>query len=126
MDYPVRVLDEIKDLDVPELLAVDPGLGRVLAKLVRDLHFDPWLGQEMRERLRLEVLKDCRKVSFDLPSRRAKPRFRLVYRNDPSDGSIALITVIAAGPRADLEAYRRAATRLGHQRRDRRGPRPSR
>ncbi len=117
MGYPVRVLDEVKDHDVPELLNMEPGLAHVLASMVRELHFNPWLGAEMRERLRLEVLKDCRKISFDVPSWRAKPRFRLVYRNDPSDGSVAVITVIAAGPRSDLEAYRRAASRLGRQRR---------
>ncbi len=117
MGYPVRVLDEVKDYDVPQLVDMEPGLARALAEIVRDLHFDPWLGAEMRERLRLEVLRDCRKVSFDVPSRRAKPRFRMVYRNDPSDGSVAVITVIAAGPRSRLEAYRRAASRLGRQRR---------
>jgi hypothetical protein len=117
VSYSVEVLDEVKDLDMPHLLSIDPSLGRAVAEIVRDLHVDPWLGGEMRERLRLEVLKDCRKVSFDLPSWKAKPRFRLVYRNRPTDGSIAVITVLAVGPRTDLEAYRLAATRLGHQRR---------
>jgi Txe/YoeB family toxin of Txe-Axe toxin-antitoxin module len=117
VSYPVEVLDEVKHLDMPELVAIDPRLGRVVAEIVRELHADPWLGREMRERRRMEVLKDCRKVLFDLPSRKGKPRFRLVYRNDPSDGSIALIAILAVGPRSDLQAYRRAVTRLG--RRDR-------
>jgi len=117
VSYPVRVLDEVRALDVPALLAAEPGLARVLAEIVRELHFDPWLGQEMRERLRLDVLNDCRKVAFDLPSRRDKPRFRLVYRNDPSDGSIAVVTVLAVGPRSELAAYRNAATRVGREQR---------
>jgi hypothetical protein len=115
VSHTVAVLDEVKRLDMPELLAIDPRLGRVVAEIVRDLHFDPWLGREMRARRRMEILKDCRKVLFDLPSWKAKPRFRLVYRNDPSDGSIAVVAVLAVGSRSDLEAYRRAATRLGHR-----------
>jgi hypothetical protein len=56
-------------------------------------------------------------VPFDPPSSKGKPRFRLVYRNDPDDGSIAVISVLAIGPRSGLAAYRRAATRLGAQER---------
>lgn len=117
MSYSVEVLDEVRDVDMPNLLAIEPALGRVVAEIVRDLHSDPWIGHEMRERLRLEVLKDCRKVSFDVSSWKAKPRFRLVYRHRPTDGSIAVITVLAVGPRTDLEAYRMAATRVGRERR---------
>ena len=113
MGYRVEVLDEVRTVDMPALLQVDPELGRAVAEIVRDLHHDPWLGREMRERMRLEVLADCRKVPFDLPSRRGKPRFRLVYRNDPNDGSIAVVCVLAVGPRSDLDAYRRAAARAG-------------
>ena len=121
MSHRVEVLEEVRTLDVPKLLAAAPGLARVLAEIVRELHFDPWIGREMRERLRLAVLKDCRRVSFDLATWKGKPRFRLVYRNDPSDGSVAVITVLAAGPRSELEAYRKAATRMGRQsRRDER------
>lgn len=119
MSHRVEVLEEVRLHDVPELLSIEPGIGRVLAGIVRDLHFDPWLGREMRERLRLEVLRDCRKIPFDVPSHAGKPRFRLVYRNDPSDGSIPVVCVLAVGPCSNLDAYRRAATRLGA--RERRG-----
>ncbi len=105
---------------MPALLEIDRALGRAVAEIVRDLHFDPWLGAEMRARARLDVLEDCRKVSFDLPSRKGKPRFRLVYRNRPDDGSIAVVTVLAVGQRSQLEAYKRAATRLGRRRRQER------
>jgi hypothetical protein len=117
VSYRVEVLEEVRRLDMPALLAIDRAPGRVVAQIVRDLHFDPWLGAEMRARVRLDVLKGCRKVGFDLPSRRGKPRFRLVYRNRPDDGSIAIVTVLAVGQRSQLEAYRRAATRLGRRRR---------
>jgi hypothetical protein len=36
-----EVLDEVRDLDVPELLAVDPGLARVPVEKARELHCDP-------------------------------------------------------------------------------------
>ena len=117
MSYPVRVLDEVREHDIPKLLAIDPALGRAVAEIIRDLYSDPWLGVVMRERMRLDVLKDCRKVPFDVAGRKSKPRFRLVYRNDPDDGSIAVITVLSAGPRSELAAYRQAATRVGAQQR---------
>ena len=117
MAYPVSVLAEVRDVDMPQLLAIEPAVGRVVAEIVRGLHFDPWLGQEMRERMRLDILRNCRKVPFDLPSWRGKPRFRLVYRHNPTDGSIAVICVLAVGARSGLDAYRRAATRLGERRR---------
>jgi hypothetical protein len=117
VSYRVRVLDEVREHDLPTLLAIDPGLGRVVAELVAALYSDPWLGAEMRERMRLDVLKDCRKVPFDLPTWKGKPRFRLVYRNDPNDGSVAVITVLSVGPRSELAAYRQAATRVGAERR---------
>lgn len=123
MSYKVEVLDEVRDLDMPKLLAIDPELGRVVAEIVRRLYEDPWLGREMRERMRLDVLKDCRKVSFDLTSWNGKPRFRLVYRNLSDDGSIAVITVLAVGERSELWAYRQAATRLGQRQRHETAPR---
>jgi Txe/YoeB family toxin of Txe-Axe toxin-antitoxin module len=117
--YTVKVVDEVRRLDLPKLLEIDPRLGRVVAEIIRELYSDPWIGRELRERRRMEILRHCRKVLFDLPSRRGKPRFRLVYRNDPFDGSIAVVTVLAVGPRSELEAYREAATRLGQRERRR-------
>ncbi len=120
MHYDVRVLDEVKTIDLPTLAAIEPGTVRVVAEIVAALYSDPWLGQEMRARTRLEILEHCRKVPFDVPSHKGKPRFRLVYRNDPSDGSIAVVNVLSAGTRAELGAYRQAATRAGAEERRRR------
>jgi hypothetical protein len=117
VSYAVVVLVEVRELDMPALLAVDRELGRVVAGIVKELKSNPWLGVEMRERMRLAVLADCRKVRFDLPTWRDKPRFRLVYRNDPNDGSIAVVTIMSVGPRSNLAAYKRAATRIGAQQR---------
>jgi hypothetical protein len=117
--YAVSVLDEVKTIDMPALAVLDPAAPRAAAEIVRDLHSDPWLGQEMRARTRLEVLETCRKVPFDVPGHQDKPRFRLVYRNDPSDGSIAVVTILAVGAREELAAYRKAASRAGAEARRR-------
>ncbi len=121
MAYEVRVLEDVFDEDLANLIDVDPLLVDVINGILRELESDPWLGTEMRKRNRLEILADCRKIPFDVSGRRGKPRFRLVYRNDPDDGSIAVVTVLAAGARSDLDAYRKAATRLGSERRRERG-----
>lgn len=122
MGYKVSVIDEVRTLDIPALQAIEPDVLRVVAELVRDLHSDPWLGAEMRERMRMDILKDCRKISFDLPTWKDKKRFRMVYRNDPNDGAVAVISVLSVGPRQDLAAYKQAATRLGRQQREVRPP----
>jgi hypothetical protein len=118
--YPVEVFDEVKTIDIPALAEIEPGAVRVVAEIVAELYSDPWLGQEMRARMRMEVLEHCRKVPFDVPGWKDKPRFRLVYRNDPSDGSIAVVAVLSVGPRAELTAYRQAAARVGSEERQRR------
>jgi hypothetical protein len=118
--YDVQVLDEVKTVDMPALAKIDPSAPRVAAEIVKRLYTDPWVGQEMRARMRLEVLEHCRKVPFDVPGWKDKPRFRLVYRNDPSDGSIAVVSVLAVGARTDLAAYRDAASRVGAEERKRR------
>jgi hypothetical protein len=118
--YAVDVLDEGKTIDMPALVEIEPAVGKAVAEVVAKLHTDPWLGQEMRARMRLEILEHCRKVPFDVPGWDDKPRFRLVYRNDPSDGSIAVVTVLSVGPRSELKAYRQAAARAGGEERRRR------
>jgi hypothetical protein len=40
------------------------------------------------------------------------PRFRLIYRNEPSDGAPAECRWLAVAPRAGLHAHRRAEQRL--------------
>jgi hypothetical protein len=50
-------------------------------------------------------------VPFDEEGWKRKPRFRLVFRNEPDDGAVARVTVLSIGPRADLAAYRAAASR---------------
>lgn len=115
MGYEVDVLDEVKHEDIPALPS--QALKRAVAELLRDLYVDPRIGEAMRERFNLAILRDCRKVAFDEPDWTGKPRYRFVFRNEPDDGAVAHTTVLSIGPRADLAAYRRAAARSGSQRR---------
>jgi hypothetical protein len=73
----------------------------------------------MRERLNLRILDECRRIRFDRTDWTDKPRYRLVYRNEPSDGAPAVARILSVGSRKDLAAYRSAASRLGGERRRR-------
>jgi hypothetical protein len=59
-----------------------------------------------------EMLTDCRSIKFDASGRKGKPRYRLVYRNEPDDGAIAVICVLAADERKQMTAYKQARARL--------------
>lgn len=77
-----------------------------------ELRKNPWAGEPLRNRLGIGDLSRCRRVPFDRPNRRGKQRYRLVYFNDPDDGSIAIVQVVAIGLREQLAAYKAAAERL--------------
>ena len=57
-------------------------------------------------------LGDCYKLYFD-PDGSDKPRFRLVYRFTPNEVQAVAIEAVAVGRRQGLDAYLRAAARLG-------------
>ncbi len=115
MTYEVDVLDEVRHEDIPALPS--QAVRRAAAALLAQLYIDPRIGEPMRERFNMAILKDCRKVAFDEPSHTGKPRFRFVFRNEPEDGAVARTTVLSIGPRTDLDAYRHAAARRGRQKR---------
>ncbi len=81
-------------------------------RLMADLSENPYLGESLRNRAGVGDLSSCRRIRFDQSEWQGLPRYRLVYRNDPSDGSIAIVQVIAVGLRERLTAYREAATRV--------------
>lgn len=81
---------------------------RVALAVADELRENPWLGKGVRSRLGLVELANCRRVAFDRQDHAAKPRFRLLYRNEPSGGPVHLVAVLSAAPRQDLDAYRRA------------------
>lgn len=116
MTHRVELLEEAKNdlVALPDVETQTAALRIALA-----LRENPFLGDPLRSRLRVGDLTGCRRVAFDRPDRAGKPRFRLVYRNDPSDGSIAVILVIAIGLRERLEAYRAAAGRRRREQRRR-------
>ncbi len=109
--YRVAIEPEVSD-DLRRLAAVDEELVDVAIRLMLALRDDPWTGEDLRERYNLRAIKDCRKLRFDLPGWKGKPRYRLVYRNEPLDGAPGLVRIWSLGPRDDLIAYGRAATRI--------------
>ena len=85
-------------------------LKRRIAELLVECKGNPFIGELMGPGLHPE-LADCRRVRFDLPTYRGKPRFRLIYRNEPTDGAPAKCRWLTIAPRAGLQAHRRARQR---------------
>jgi hypothetical protein len=86
-------------------------LRREVARIVVELHSNPHHGELMGDKPP-RVLKGCRKVRFDQPGWRGKPRYRFVYRNEPADGAPATSIVLAIGRRDRMIAYAKAARRV--------------
>lgn len=117
---PVTFADGIRD-DVTSLVANPVGgdkvrqsevdaLKRRIAELLVECRANPYVG-EMMGRGRHPELADCRRVRFDIPTHQGKPRFRLIYRNMPSDGAPGECRWLTLAPRAGLQAHRKATRR---------------
>lgn len=89
-------------------------LKRRIAELLVECKGNPLIGELMGPGLHPE-LADCRRVRFDTPTHKGKPRFRLIYRNEPTDGAPAKCRWLTIAPRAGLQAHRRAEQRSRHQ-----------
>jgi len=87
--------------------------------VILSLQENPWLGTELRGRARVGDLRGLRRIAFDTPGWTDKPRYRVVYRNEPDDVIVEIVAVIAVGRRERLAAYREAAVRLRAERRRR-------
>ncbi|MGA8744589.1 MAG: hypothetical protein WB507_01845 [Solirubrobacterales bacterium] len=85
-------------------------LKRRIAELLVECKGNPFIGELMGTGLHPE-LANCRRVRFDLPPHKGKPRFRLIYRNEPSDGAPAECHWLTIAPRAGLRAHRKASQR---------------
>ena len=85
-------------------------LKRRIAELLVECKGNPFIGELMGAGLHPE-LADCRRVRFDIPTQKGKPRFRLIYRNEPSDGAPAECHWLTIAPRAGLRAHRKAQQR---------------
>ncbi len=110
------VLDDVAELTTP---AADSdqadqdeaeALKRRIAELLVECKGNPFIGELMGPGLHPE-LANCRRVRFDIPSHDGKPRFRLIYRNEPTDGAPAECHWLTVAPRAGLQAHRRARQR---------------
>lgn len=110
------VLDDVAELtaaspsDEPEQTAEVEALKLRIAELLVECKANPFMGEPMERGLHPE-LADCRRVRFDVPSYVGKPRFRLIYRNEPSDGAPAECHWLAIAPRSGLRAHRKAQQR---------------
>lgn len=119
-EVPVTFAEGVRD-DVASLIAsmtsddevgeaeVD-ALKRRIAELLVECKANPYSGELMGIGRHPE-LADCRRVRFDIPSHKGKPRFRLIYRNQPLDGAPAECRWLAVAPRAGLRAHRKARQR---------------
>ena len=118
---PVTFAEGVLD-DVRELTAISSGedreyaadveaLKQRIAELLVECKGNPFLGELMGPGLHPELV-NCRRVRFDIPSYSGKPRFRLIYRNEPADGAPAECRWLTVAPRAGLRAHRKAKQRL--------------
>ena len=108
MSQRVELLPEARD----DIHTLSSQLRREVVRLLVTLEQNPYLGREMWVVRGFEVLTDCRSIKFDAPDRKGKPRYRLVYRNEPEEGAIAVICVLAVGERNQMTAYKQARARL--------------
>jgi mRNA-degrading endonuclease RelE of RelBE toxin-antitoxin system len=105
--YRIEFLPEVG----PEANDLPLAVRKALAEIVVELHCNPYLGISMDQRWP-QNLEGSRKVRFDSARYRGKPRYRLVYKNEPSDGAVGTVVVLAVGSRTRMEAYAKAAKRL--------------
>jgi hypothetical protein len=90
----VTTAEGVKE-EIAELTAASPGddqsrraeveaLKLRIAELFLECESNPYVGELMGRGLHPE-LADCRRVRFDIEPHKGKPRFRLIYRNQPTD-----------------------------------------
>jgi hypothetical protein len=119
-DLKVELAEGVKG-DIAELTAISDdagvsrreevdGLKRRIASLFVECEGNPHAGELMGAGRHPE-LAECRRIRFDIETHKGKPRFRLIYRNEPSDGAPARCLWLAIGPRAGLRAHRKAVQR---------------
>jgi hypothetical protein len=90
---------------------LEENLRREVARIVVELHRNPHNGELMGDKPP-RILQGCRKVRFDETGWHRKPRYRFVYRNEPSDEAPATAVILAIGRRDRMIAYAKAARRV--------------
>lgn len=106
MTYRVLVLPRAAQ-DIQRLAEEDREVARAAINLGLDLRENPYFGEPLSGEL-----QECRRIRFDRQGWRGKPRYRLVYRNEPHDGAPHIVAVLAVGKRESLAAYRAAKVAL--------------
>jgi mRNA-degrading endonuclease RelE of RelBE toxin-antitoxin system len=108
LSHQIELLPEARD----DIHALPAQLRREVVRLLVALEQNPYVGREMWAVRGFDVLTDCRSIKFDTPAHKGKPRYRLVYHNEPDEGAIAVICVLAVGERRQMTAYKQARARL--------------
>ena len=109
LKHPFTVHKEVAG-DIDEL--EEGPLKKRALETIRKILTGEIVGKELESRRATGDLRDCRKVLFDVRSD-LPPRFRVVYREVSSGLEVIAIEVLSVGDRFELEAYVKAATRLG-------------
>jgi hypothetical protein len=115
------IVTPIAERQLSKLAKNEPDVALAAMRLILGLRENPWLGEEMRERPRLPSLSDCRRIRFDREDYKGKPRYRLVYRNEPADGAPHVVAVLSVDVREQLRAYSVAAKSRAERLRELRG-----
>ncbi len=106
---PVVARPEVAD----DLAGLSPALLRAIRRLLPALRADPLARSlPLDYDSRTGNLGDCRKVYFDESAEIRPAGYRIVLRLLPDEDAPSQLQVVSIGPRANLEAYRRAAARL--------------
>lgn len=114
MTYRVTWHPEVEH-DLEEL--GDQALVSKALELMLDLRENPHRGDQLRERHNMQGLADSRSIKFDREDWTARPRYRVVYENQPSDGAPDEARVYAVALRDKLQAYARALSRISAEKR---------
>lgn len=94
--------------------ALPPSVREKAMQVFIDVSIGEVAGVPLGELASVGDLSDCFKVYFDVDPEIRQPRYRLVYRLLP-EGAVEVVSaeLVAVGRRAVLDAYVRAARRLG-------------
>ncbi len=106
---PVVARPEVAD----DLASLTPALLRAIRALLPGLRDDPLARSlPLDYDSRIGNLGDCRKVYFDESPTMRPAGCRIVLRLLPDEEAPTQLQIVSIGPRANLEAYRRAVARL--------------
>jgi len=89
------------------------GLKREAMRLILSLADDPKLGEPLHARIGTEAIAEGRRIRFDRPGYRGKPRFRIVYDLLPNEGEPERALVYIVAEREHVYTIANARVRSG-------------